>query len=105
MTVETILVKFTLNINEMSNSSSITGTIITQSGGPLPGAVVSVESQNTEGNHTTVSNQKGKFLIRDLSPGPFMLTATATGFMDSKKSGSLKIDEDLPVHITMYNED
>jgi hypothetical protein len=95
---------------EQEVSGSISGTVLDQSGAVLAGARVSLTrtGENTTGENQTGENQSsgaqspkqealsgedGQFSFANVSPGPFQLTITATGFATQTSSGTLHAGE------------
>jgi hypothetical protein len=61
-------------------SGTISGTVLDQSGGGVPGATVSVRNLETGNTRATASDEQGRFNIPGLPPGPYELTSEMTGF-------------------------
>lgn len=84
---------------------SITGNVVGQNNEALPGVVVSVDGEGIEPSITTVTNDEGRFLLRDLPPpGQFLLSAAMDGFMDWKKPVVVTPGQSFIANITMYEE-
>ena len=64
-------------------SSSLTGTVIDQSGAVIPGAEVTVKNNATGAEAKTVTAANGTFSIPALSPGTYRATITMPGFKQS----------------------
>lgn len=62
-------------------TSSVGGTVQDKSGGVVAGAVVKI-SNGTEWSQTTVTNERGEYLIIGLRPGTYMVMVSAPGFKD-----------------------
>src|SRR3990170_7375988 len=61
-------------------NGTLTGTIIDEQGGALPGALVTVTEQATGAIRTTNTNSEGVFRLPALPPGRFTLKITLDGF-------------------------
>jgi len=60
---------------------SITGTVVDQTGGVLPGVTVTLVNEGTGSQvQTTVTNDEGVFTFLQLSPGSFTVKIEADGF-------------------------
>lgn len=87
------------------SSLSITGGVVGQNNEVLPGVVISIEGEGVSIPFTTVTNEEGRFELRDLPPpGQYLLSANMTGFMDWKKPVVVQPDQPYIANITMYQE-
>src|SRR5438477_125440 len=62
-------------------SGSIGGVVEDERGAPIPGAMVSALGAKTA---ITVTDRSGRFELRTLSPGPYLVRAHVTGFVGSR---------------------
>lgn len=60
-------------------TSTIMGKVTLDTGDPLPGVVVTIESPALQGSRSAVTAENGEFLIRLLPPGDYQITATMVG--------------------------
>ncbi len=65
------------------NTGEIGGSVRDQLGGLLPGVTVTAERTATGIRYSAVTNTSGEFLIAQLPPGDYTLTALAEGFKQS----------------------
>jgi len=72
---------------------SIGGTVVDQSGAIVPGAQVSLSRENPGIHQQAVTGTDGQFLFVNLSPGPFRLAITSTGFAAQTTAGMLHSGE------------
>ncbi len=63
-----------------STTASIRGNIQDSSGGVLPGATITVTNQGTKGTQTTVSDDRGQYLVVGLFPGTYDMRVELSGF-------------------------
>ena len=63
-------------------AGSIQGTVQDEQGAPVAGATVSALGASTA---FAVSDRSGRFEMRTLSPGPYLLRAHLTGFVASRR--------------------
>ncbi|HEV2387050.1 MAG TPA: TonB-dependent receptor [Candidatus Acidoferrales bacterium] len=59
---------------------TIGGTVTDASGGVVPGAEVTIQNTATGVARVATTNQAGAYLVPNLVPGPYQLTAAAVGF-------------------------
>src|SRR5436190_1668173 len=62
-------------------SGSIGGVVRDESGAPIPGAMVSALGAKTA---IAVTDRGGRFELRTLSPGPYLVRAHVTGYVGSR---------------------
>jgi hypothetical protein len=65
---------------------ALRGRVVSATGGVVAGARVRLTQQATRGGATTLSDRDGRFSFAGLVPGPFLLTASKTGFSDEEPS-------------------
>jgi hypothetical protein len=85
---------------ELRLPGSISGTVVDQSGAPVPGARVklSYEVQSSEQpDQEVLSGDDGQFSLANVAPGPFHLTITSVGFATLASSGVLQSGESYAV--------
>ena len=61
--------------------ADLSGTIVDQSGGAMPGVTVTVTNLATNLTRTTASDDRGRYTVAALPPGTYRLTADITGFV------------------------
>ena len=85
-------------------TADVTGTVVDESGSPLPGVVVTAESERLQGARTSVTKGNGSFILRFLPPGAVTLTATMTGMQTQKQTVSLNVGSVARPRIVMKPE-
>jgi len=83
-------------------SGSINGTVVDQDGALIANVKITLEQANGSsiaGSSTreTLTDVNGHFVFTGVSPGPFQLSLTASGFAPVQKSGILNAGENLLV--------
>src|SRR5262245_27973671 len=85
-------------------AATLTGRIVDQDGGALPGATVTVESLATGLTRTVVAGAGGEYVIQALPPGTYRLRAELNGFRPLVREGirlatgeTVAVDVRLPV--------
>ena len=66
-------------------TGNIQGTVVDESGGALPGAVVIIESSSMIGNRTDLSRANGSFIFMRIPPGSYTMTCTMDGMQTVKQ--------------------
>ena len=83
-----------LSINGLAaaqvTTGAITGAVVDESGGVLPGATVTAVHEETGSRSTAVTDTDGRYSILNVrSGGPYSITVSMPGFRDAKKTGVL----------------
>ncbi len=66
--------------------AEIAGIVATESGQPLPGALVSVAAEDESAPRFAVTDVDGRFRIREANPGQYSLRAYLAGFLPSPEA-------------------
>ena len=62
--------------------TSLTGTVTDPAGGVVPNALITLTNSQTGLQRVTKSDAQGRYLLPDLAPGTYHLSATASGFSE-----------------------
>jgi hypothetical protein len=65
------------------SGGTISGTVTDSSGGVVPGASISITNTQTNVIREAVTDDKGLYVVPNLLPGSYTVTATATGFTET----------------------
>jgi hypothetical protein len=68
------------SLAQSTASGTITGTVTDPTGAVLPGTTVAATDPATKQKLTVVSNKNGEFVLSDVPPGVYNVTATKSGF-------------------------
>src|SRR5688500_11688462 len=77
-TLVLLLASFGLATAQESTSGSLTGEVIDAQGAAVPGATVTVTSE--QGSKSTVTDGEGRFFLPYLTPGMYSVKVELTGF-------------------------
>jgi Carboxypeptidase regulatory-like domain/TonB dependent receptor len=84
----------------------ILGTVTDQSGGALVGATVTVLDVQRDLTRTTTTAESGDYVVSDLAPGVYKVTAQARGFKTAAHSDlQLEVAKDLRVDLELQTGD
>jgi len=64
---------------------TVYGTVTDESGAVLPGATVTLSSEEI-GSRNTVTGQQGEFRFLNIDPGPYTLSVTISGFATTRRN-------------------
>ncbi len=92
---------------ETINQASISGRVVDQQGGVVPGAFVSARQTETNLMSTAVTDSDGRFRFPYLRLGPYELTVSLQGFADVKRSVTLTVGSafELPLELAVAGLD
>jgi protocatechuate 3,4-dioxygenase beta subunit len=65
--------------------ANVEGRVTDPQGAVVPGATVSVISEDTNVEQKTTTNEQGSWTVRFLNPGKYRVAVTATGFKKSEQ--------------------
>jgi Carboxypeptidase regulatory-like domain/TonB dependent receptor-like, beta-barrel len=83
-------------------TGSISGTVTDQQKAAVPGATILVKQIETGAERTLVSDEHGRYVVLNLGPGPYKITAELTGFKSVIRDQlTVAIGKDLLVDIEM----
>ncbi|HKU27821.1 MAG TPA: TonB-dependent receptor, partial [Candidatus Sulfotelmatobacter sp.] len=74
---------FVFSLPAQVQNGQFAGTVLDQSGAAVPNAKITVKNQATGLTQTVTSNQTGSYVVREVPPGLYSLTAQAQGFKTS----------------------
>jgi Carboxypeptidase regulatory-like domain len=81
-------------------TTAINGTVMDPSGAVIPNATVTITSTATGFQRSSVSDPQGRYNIPQLAPGPYKLSAKASGFADfTIERIELQVDSPATVQI------
>lgn len=84
---------------------SFSGRTIDQTGSPISGANILIQSQTISSEQNVVSNEQGIFSLKNLPEGNYKLIVTATGFMPVIQNISLPLqNQELALTLTALND-
>src|SRR6202030_2971102 len=83
----TILLGFSAPIMGQAVNATLLGTVTDSSGAPASGAKITITETNKGISRTTQTNESGNYVIPDLPPGTYRVTAELPGFKRESRSG------------------
>ncbi len=86
---------------QVSQTGSISGTVVDQHGLPMPGVTVSVTSDQGPLGREFVTDERGQFLFPRLQPGSYRVTAKIQGMSDRTLEALVGVDRDTALQVTM----
>src|SRR5690348_15196814 len=106
MLVATVSLFFPIGVlrAQVSNTGQITGTVLDPSGKVISGAAVTVTNPSTSFSQTVTASATGVYVLSELQPGTYVVTATATGFAKTVLNNvvvQVAQTTDLPIKMTV----
>lgn len=89
-----------ISANQQAESrapGSISGTLIDRNGAGVVGAHVKLAREGQPPGQEAISDEDGRFVLRNITPGKFLLTITMEGFATQTFSGVLRAGENYSV--------
>jgi hypothetical protein len=84
------------------DAGRIAGTITDATGAVIPAATVTVKNENTGRIHKAVANEKGVYLVSQLSPSRYTVTAEAAGMAPAEYTGiGLQVGQERTLNVTL----
>src|SRR6266436_2052927 len=82
--------------------SGIWGVITDQTGGVIPGVVVSASNVDTGASRSTITDETGTYIVPQLQPGDYFLRAERPGFKAKIENGvTLPVNETVTLNLTL----
>lgn len=82
-------------------SSSVQGVVADQSGGVVPGVLVTARNLDTQVVATAQTNETGVYRLSSLAPGRYEITAEISGFQPAKTEVRLETSQTAGVNLTL----
>src|SRR6185312_7203854 len=86
---------------QSTTSGDITGVVSDPSGAAIPGATVTITNNATGAAHTRTTDPHGNYRFSLLSPGEYMVAATATGFAPRKANVVVNVGQVSAANLRM----
>lgn len=97
-----ILVGVPARLSAQVVGATMSGTVTDTSGGVVPDANISVKNVATGIIRLAVTNGSGLYTVPNLQPGPYEITAAASGFnTDVRKGITLNVGQELVLNFTL----
>jgi hypothetical protein len=82
-------------------AGTLRGTVTLADGSPVPGVQVTAASPALQGERSTVSNEQGQWLLRNLPPGSYTVTFELEGMATVQSTAAVRLGQDTPVNVEM----
>ena len=94
---------FAAGLHAQTETGQITGTVLDPTGATVPGAQITVTETGNRSTRTSASTGTGNYVIPNLPPGNYELSATAQGFETFKRKFTLTVGGrvGVDIHLTV----
>ncbi|MGM7702003.1 carboxypeptidase regulatory-like domain-containing protein [Pseudalkalibacillus sp. Hm43] len=90
------------NVSLTPDPGTLTGTVLTTTGDPIEGAVLTVKDSRTGANITQVlTNNQGIYTATGLAPGTYIITAQAEDFQSQQKGATILSNQTTTANFTL----
>ena len=96
-----LLILVVVSISFAANLVSFSGRIIDQTGSPISGANILIQSQIINNEQNVAANEQGIFSLKNLPEGNYKLIVTAIGFMPIIQNISLPLNQNQELALTL----
>src|ERR1700751_4813092 len=87
-------------LQAQTTNGIVTGVVTDSAGAGVPGAQVSVSNRDTGQERTALSDASGLYVVPQLAPGVYMLTAMKQGFASVKQNNiQLLVNQSLTIDV------
>src|SRR5262245_24010931 len=80
---------------------TVRGAVLDQQGAVLPGVTITLRQVETNTAQIAVSTPEGRYLMPNLRPGKYEVTAELSGFTPIKEEFEIRVGQDLTLNLTM----
>jgi len=97
------LLKCSSNLLGQFAGGRISGSVYDSSKAAIPGATVTVKDQRTSEERQAVTNEQGQFVVPQLKPSTYVVTAQAAGFEPQSIEGiTLRVGQNVTLDLTVH---
>ena len=88
---------------------TVSGVVRDEQGGEIPGVAVTARSDDAPGTRRTLTDRNGRYVVADLPPGAYTITAELSGFATFKRPAvavraGLTVAVDLVMRVGVVGE-
>jgi hypothetical protein len=87
----------TQQLPDQQSPGTISGTVVDQSGAPVPGARVKLSRDDQSANQELLADGDGRFTFAQVAPGPFQIAIDSAGFAPQASTGILRSGENYTI--------
>jgi hypothetical protein len=80
---------------------TLRGVVVDEQKATLPGVTVTVRHAETNTVQSSVTGSEGNYLLPNLRPGKYLVTAELSSFAPNKQEFELRVGQDLTLNLTM----
>src|SRR5579872_1150965 len=99
--VAILFLALSLSAGAQSNSASISGTVLDQSGAVVPNARVEIHNPVSQFDRSTITDSAGKFSFSNVPFNPYHLSVTGTGFASYAQDVEVRSSVPLDIKVNL----
>ena len=89
-------------VTAQTTTATISGVVTDETGGVLPGSQLVVTNVATGVRRSTTADERGRYVVAQLPPGPYEVTVTMTGFETLVRTGmTLAVGQEAVLNLNM----
>src|SRR6266850_4832163 len=93
---------FPLDVQAQTTTGSIRGRATDQQGAAVPGVTITARQVDTNTSLAVTSSEFGQYLLPNLPPGPYELSAELQGFRVERRTDVvLRLGQDVTINFTL----
>ena len=93
-----LLVAAGVGCTQVAPSTTLSGTVVDQTGASVPNAAADLTNTNTQSTRHVKTDEHGRFLFDFVPPGEYDLTVVANGFSTYNRQG-ITLDANVPANL------
>src|SRR5215510_13190486 len=78
---------------------TVRGVVLDQQSAVLPGVTITLRQVETNTSQTVVSTPEGRYVMPNLRPGKYEVTAELSGFTTVKQELEIRVGQDLTLNL------
>src|SRR3954463_4838034 len=96
-----VVVLIGIPLSAQTALGTLRGIVVDQQSGALPGVTVTTRQVDTNTSASVVTGATGQYVLPNLRPGKYELTADLQGFAPTKQELELRVGQDLTVNLLL----
>jgi hypothetical protein len=86
---------------QSTSTGTVTGTVSDHTGAVIPNVTITVTDASTKETRTTVSNKDGQYVLANVPPGTYSVTAAVPGFSTDETTLTVSVNAQSTANFTM----
>ncbi len=91
-----------IQVFAQAGDGTLSGTVASSSGSRIPSARLSIKNAANGDTQLVTADRNGSYALRNLLPGTYEITASASGFADARTTATISAATDQVMNLTMH---